>query len=93
MPNFVKISRQIKELAIQVLDYDCSVCMAAIRYSGAISAVPTKEQLLDEKSTRAKFQINNLKADGIVRVYIYRQTGRQTEMAKSTSLDTLIIYI
>ena len=54
MPNFVKISRQIKEFSIQVLDSDCSVCMAAICYSGPIWAVPTNEQLLSEESTGTK---------------------------------------
>ena len=53
MPNFVKIPRQMKEFSIQVLNSDCSVCMAAICYSGPISAVPTNEQLLSEKKTGA----------------------------------------
>ena len=36
MPNFVKISRQLKKSSIQGLDFDRTVCMAmvAISYSG-----------------------------------------------------------
>ena len=59
MPNFVKISRQIKKLSIQALHSDRSVCRAAICYSGPISAIPINEQLLSDKRSVAKFQINN----------------------------------
>ena len=40
--NFVNISRQMKKFFIQTLDSDRSAFMAAIRYSGPISAVPEK---------------------------------------------------
>ena len=33
---------------------------------GPISAVPANKQLLSEKSTGAKFQINSLKTEGLV---------------------------
>ena len=59
MPNYVKISHQIKKFTIQVSDSDCSVNMAAICYSGPILAVPTNEQLLTKKITGAKFQIDS----------------------------------
>ena len=42
-------------------DFDQSVCTTAICYSGPISEVPTKEQLLEEKSTYAKLQIDTQK--------------------------------
>ena len=61
MPNFVCILSKIKKFPILLLDSDCLVCMAAICYSGPISAVPTNEQLLSEKKIGAKFQINGLK--------------------------------
>ena len=48
MPNFLKIPRQMKEFSIQALNSDRSVCMAAICYSGPMSA---KEQLLSKKRT------------------------------------------
>ena len=35
-------------------------------YSGPISAVPTNEQILSEKRTDVKFQIDSLKTDGLV---------------------------
>ena len=57
----------MKELSIQTLDSDCSVCMTAICYIGLISAVPTNEQL------------DSLKTEGLVRVY----TDERTDMAKS----------
>ena len=41
----------------------------------------------------AKFQSDSLKTVGLVRVYIGRQTDRQMEMAKSTQLVMLIVYI
>ena len=88
MPNFVKITRQMKD-SIQTLDSDCSICMAAICYSGPISAVPINEQLLCWKRTGAKFQIDISKTEGLVRVY----TDGQTDMAKSTQLVTVIIYL
>ena len=37
------------ERVFHTLDSDCSVCMAAICYSGPISAVPTKAASLLEK--------------------------------------------
>ena len=49
MPNFVKISFQMKKFSIQGLNFDRLVCMATICYNGAISAVPTNGQLLREK--------------------------------------------
>ena len=51
----------MKKFPMQVLDSDCSGCMAAICYSDPISAVPTYEQLLREK--RAKVQIDTSKTD------------------------------
>ena len=53
--------------------------MAAICYSGPISVVPTSEQLLCEERTGAKFQIDS--------------TDIPTDMAKSTQLIMLIIYV
>ena len=79
MPNFVKILRQIKKFPIQGLASDCSVCMATICYSGPISAVPTNEQLLSEKRTGAKFQIDSLKTEGLICIYTDRRTNRQTD--------------
>ena len=72
--NFMKISRQIQKLSLQELDLDRSVCMIAIRYSGAISAVPTNEQRPWKKRTCSKFQIDNSKTEELFRVYVYRQT-------------------
>ena len=89
MPNFVKILRKIKKFPIQGLASDCSACMAAICYSSPISAFPTNEQLLSEKSTGARFQIDSLKTC----LFIYRQMDRQTDMAKSSQLVMLIIYV
>ncbi len=43
--------------------------MDTICYSGPISAVPTNEQRLNKERTCAKFQIDSLKTDGLVRVY------------------------
>ena len=79
MPNFVKIPRQIKEFPIRTLDSDCSVCMAAICYSGPISAVPTTEQLLGEKKKCSKFQIDISKTEGLVRVYTDGQKDGRTD--------------
>ena len=45
----------MEEFSIKALDSDCSVFMAAICFSGPISAVPTNELLLSEKRTGAKF--------------------------------------
>ena len=45
MPNFVNIPPQMKQFSIQALDSDCSVCMAAICYSGPLTAIPTNEQI------------------------------------------------
>ena len=74
MPNFVKISHPMKKFPIEVLDSDCSVCMADICYSDPISAVPTNEHLLSEKRTGAKFQIDSLKTEGVVCIYTVRRT-------------------
>lgn len=49
MSNLVKISNQIKKCSTQGLDFEWSVLMTAIYYSGSIWAVPIKEQLLGEK--------------------------------------------
>ena len=57
MLNFVKILCQIKKFSIQGLDFDRSVCMAAICYSGSLSAIPTYKQLLGEKTLCENFQI------------------------------------
>ena len=65
MSKFVKLLRQIKKFPIQALNSDSSVCVAAICYSGPISVVPTNEHLLSEKRTGAKFQIDNLKTEGL----------------------------
>lgn len=67
--------------------------MGAIRYSGSISAVPTtNKQLLGGKRIRAIYQNDSLKTEYIYR-QTYEQTYRQTDMAESTHLVTLIIYI
>ena len=55
MPNFVKIPRQMKKFSMQALDSDCSVCMAAICYSGPILDVLINEQLLSEERSGEKF--------------------------------------
>ena len=52
------MAQTIKRFFKQGLDFDRSVCMAAICHSGPIWAVPTNEQLLGEKRTYAKFQID-----------------------------------
>ena len=67
MSNFVKKSSQMKMLSVQALDSDRSVCMTAICYSSLISAVPANEQLLEEKRTYAKFQIDILKTKALIR--------------------------
>ena len=59
--------------------------MAAICYSGPISAVPTNELLGERK----KFHIDISKTERLDRVYI----DRQTDTTVSTQLVTLIIYI
>ena len=85
----MNIPRQIKKFSMQALYSDGSVCMAAIYYIGSISTVPRNEQLLSEERTRAKFQIDSLKTERLVR----RRTDRQTDIAKSTQLVLLIIYV
>ena len=85
----MKTPRQMKEFFILAFDSDRSVCTAAIYYSGPISTVPTKEQLLSEERTGGKFHIDSLKTEGLVRICTHSHTG----MAKSTQLVTLIIYI
>lgn len=62
--------------------------MTAICYSASIKVIPTNKQLLGQK-TSIKFQINISSTDGLVRVHI----SRPTEMAKSSQLGPLIIYI
>ena len=47
--------------------------MAAMCYIGPISAVPTNEQLLGEKRTGAKLEIDSLKIEGIVCMYTDRR--------------------
>ena len=86
MPSFVKISCQIKTFFIQEFDFDRSVCMIAIFYSGSVSAVATKEQLLGQKRTSAKFHINISKTECLVRVY----SDRETDVCRA---DHLYIYI
>ena len=71
MPNFVKIPRQMKEFSIQALAPDCSVSLYG---SYMLSAVPTNEQLLSEKKTGAKFQIDISKTEGLVCIYTDRRT-------------------
>lgn len=61
------------------------IYMVDLYFSDRISAVPTKEHLLREKKTWAKFQINISKTKVLFRVY--------TDMTKSAQLITLIIYI
>ena len=65
----LEISRQMKKFSIQTLDSDRSDCMAAICYSGPITAVPTNEQFLGEKRTCSKFLSNFSKAVGLNRLY------------------------
>lgn len=75
--------------------------MAAISYSGPLSAVPSKGQLLGEC---AKFQIDILKTEGLVRVYTHRQTDTdirythrhtdcQTDITKSTQLHLVCFHV
>ena len=59
----MNISRQMKKFFMQALDSDCSVCMAAISYSGPVSAVPTNKQLLGKKRLYDKFKIDISKTD------------------------------
>ena len=59
MPNFVKILRQIKKFPIQAIDSEGLVCRATICYSGPISVVPKKEQLLGERRMGVKFQYSS----------------------------------
>ena len=63
----MKISRQMKKFSIQVLDSDCSVCMTAVCYSGAISAIATNEQLFGEKWSYIKFKIDISKTERLFR--------------------------
>ena len=67
MPNFVKISFQIKKFFMQARDSDRSVCMAAICYSGPISAVSTYYQLFVKKRTCDELQIDISKTERLVR--------------------------
>ena len=50
----------------------------------------SNKQLLGEKRTCTKFQINISKTDGLACVYVYRRTDGD---AKSPQLVTMIIYI
>ena len=75
----------VKKYSKQAFNSYCSACMAAICYRDPISAVPTNEQLLSEERIGAKFQIDSLKTEGLVRVY----TDRRTDIAKSTQLIML----
>ena len=63
--------------------------MADIFSSGLLSGVPTVEQLLGEKRMYAKIVHVISKTERLV----HQHTDRQTDMAKSTRLVTLIIYI
>lgn len=47
-----------KKFSIQELVFDLSVCTAAFCYSGPKSGIPTTDQLLAEKKTCAKFDID-----------------------------------
>ena len=69
MLNFVKISRRLQQFSIQELNLHRSVCMAAICYSGKISAVPTNEPLPEQKRTCGRFQIDISQTELLVRVY------------------------
>ena len=60
--------------------------MAAICYSGPISAIPTNEQLLDEKTLYAKFKIDISKTKRLVRVYTNGRTGRQMDIKSARLL-------
>ena len=48
--------------------------MAAMCYNCPISTIPSNEQLLGEKSTYAKFEIDISKTERQVRVYIDEQS-------------------
>ena len=85
----MKLPPQMKKFSIQALDSDRSVYMAGISYSGPITSTQTDEQFLAEKKTCAKCQNDISKTSS----RIYRQTDKQTDMAKSTQLVMLIIYI
>ena len=85
MPNFVKIPCQMKEFSIQALDSDRSVNMAAICYSGPISAVSTIEQFLSEKRADTKFQIDSLTTEGLVCIYTDGRTDRRTWLNQLSS--------
>ena len=65
----MKLSRQMKKSSMQALDSDRSACMAAICYSGPISAVPTNEQHFGEKQSYPKFKIYISKTERRVCVY------------------------
>ena len=79
MLNLVQISRRIKTFSVQALYSDRSVCMAAICYKSSISAVSTNEQLLSEERICAKFQIDSLTTEGLVRIYTERRTDGRTD--------------
>ena len=85
MPNFVKISREIKKISIQELDFDGLVCVTAICCSGLISVVPKNEQLHWVKRTCLKFQNDISKTEGLVREGTDRRTGEWT--GRRTRLD------
>ena len=86
-----KSRRQKKKFSLQELNLDRSVCMAAIWYSGMVSAVTyTCRQLLGQNKTCAIFRAVSHKL-GNYFAYIY--IDGQTDMAKSTQLITMIIFI
>ena len=71
MPNFLKISRQMKKFFIQELGFNRSV----FRQLYPIEARYRQfRQLLVEQKTWAKFQIDNSRIEGLARVYTDRRT-------------------
>ena len=75
----------MKKCSIKGLDSERLVCMAALCYSGPISAVSTNEQLLGEKGCKVS---NRYLENWETSAHIYRQT----DMAKSTQFVILTIY-
>ena len=86
MLNFVKISRQIKKFSIQELNFERSVCMAAICFSGPITAIPTNEQHLEVKRSCASLQNDISKTEALVCVYTERRQIKRI----STYICTLV---
>ena len=56
MPNFVKISCEIKKFSIQELEFDRSVCMTAISYSDPILTISSDINLRFWIIIHAKFR-------------------------------------